>query len=320
MSNRRILITGMAGFVGSWITRLAVRAGWEVHGLVRAAGNRGRLAGLEGAATSHEADLRDYSGVETVVKRLAPACVVHAAFPGAHAPDAAARRTMVESGLVGTANLLEAIRATGSVEHLVHVGSAAAYGPAARPHHPLDPLKPATFRGACKAGAWLLCQQFALATGTFCTEVRLFNVYGPAEQPNRLLPQLLKAALERRTIRLTAEPHQRNWIYIEDAAEACLAALQTTSTVPPVINAGWDEVVTTHDFARRLEGIVGRSLVGSHDYDQADLYGDPDLRCVMPGPGEEITWRPRTRLADGLRLSWDWAQTPAGRHHLGVSP
>jgi len=317
MSAPRLFVTGAGGFVGSWILRLAARAGWEVHGLVRSIPVPGRLDDVMATVSLHRADLQDAPAVEEILRRLQPDFVVHAAFPAAHASGALARRGMFDSGVGGTVNLLEAVRVAGSVKRMLLVGSAMVYGPARQPHDPADALRPTTFRGVCKASASLLCRQFAAETGIICSEARLFTVYGPWEQPNRLVPRLLHAAVEGRTIELTAESRLRNWIYAADAAEACLAAFADGVGQDLVYNAGTDEVRTTHDVAHLLEEIVGRKLIGGYGYAGPDAYGDTNPRGRLPDPADGILWRPQVTLAEGLRAAWAWAQTSAGRRHLG---
>ena len=320
MTARRILITGASGMVGSWIIRLARRHNWEVHGLVRSGPPHARLSALAGEVILHRADVREAEALHAVLHQVQPTAVLHAAFTAAHRLTPSTRREMCETGITGTANLLEAIRATASVTHTAFVGSSTAYGPAEHAHAPTDSLWPQTFRGACKAAGSLLCHQFAAETGRRCTEVRLFSVYGPWEQPERLLPKLLRAALRGETISLTVEPRLRNWIYAEDAAEACLAALDLAADAAPVFNACAAETVSTHDLARLHEEIVDRKLIGEFDPQITDAYGDANPRGVLSGPADGVPWRPKTKLAEGLRLSWAWAQTPAGRRHLGVEP
>jgi UDP-glucose 4-epimerase len=317
MSARRVLVTGAGGFVGSWLVREALRAGWEVHALVRAKAAP-RLTDLNGAVALWQADLRDAARVEQVVRECRPTCVAHTAFPAGHPVEPKARSEMLESGLLGTANLLEAVRVAGTVTHLVNAGSFTVYEPSSQPHRPSDPLRPASFRGACKAGAWLLCAQLGASTGVICSDVRLPAVYGPWEQSGRLVPQAIKAGLENSTVQLTREPRWRNWVHVQDAARACLAALAESVTKALVFNACSAEAVSTHQLVGLLEGIVGRKLVGGLGFFTNDPYGDPAPRGLPPEPGDGIAWWPEVMLPDGLAATWSWAQTAAGRTHLGV--
>ena len=196
MKARRLLITGAGGFVGSWIARAAVRENFEVHGMVRPGHAAERLRDCGAAIAIHEADLGDAVRVTELVTRLRPELVVHAAYPARHGTDEAARREMFAIGVGGAVNLLEAIRAAGSVENFVHVGSAMVYGPSSHPHSAMDMLAPVNFRGACKAAVSLLGRQLSVEGRTKCSEVRIFSAYGPWEQPERLLPQLMRAALD----------------------------------------------------------------------------------------------------------------------------
>lgn len=318
MKARRLLITGAGGFVGSWIAKAAVRQNFEVHGMVRSTQPPDRLRDLAEAVTVHEGDLADSERLTELLSRLRPELVVHAAFSARHAGDEAARRDMFANGVGGAVNLLEAIRTAGSVKNFVHVGSAMVYGPSIHPHRAKDSLAPVNFRGACKAAVSILCRQFSAECKTKCSEVRIFTAYGPWEQPGRLLPQLMRAALDGTTVRLTAQARLRNWIYVEDAAEASLAALNHAGNDMQVVNACTDEVISTHELARLVENITGRTLVGGFDYAVIGGYEDANPRGAMPGPADGPNWHPRHLLAEGLQKTWRWAQTIEGRRHLGV--
>ena len=318
MKARRLLITGSGGFVGSWIARAAVRENFEVHGMVRSAQAPDRLRDLAEAVTVHEGDLADSARVTELVSELRPELVVHAAFPARHAVDEAGRRDMFASGVGGAVNLLEAIRSAGTVENFVHVGSAMVYGPSIHPHSATDALAPVNFRGACKAAISILCRQFSEERRTKYSEVRIFRAYGPWEQSDRLLPQLLRAALVGKTVQLTARSRSDNWIYVEDAAEACLAALNSSGREGVTINACTEGMISAHEVARLVEAITDRKLIGGFDFpDVADRRVDT-ADGALPESTSRISWRPRRLLAEGLQETWRWAQTIEGRRHLGV--
>jgi UDP-glucose 4-epimerase len=218
--------------------RALAGSGAEAHGLVR-----------------EEADLRDADAIRRVVETVRPALVFHLAAGAGHPSDAAARTALLADTVLGTQNLLEALRPLESVR-LVHVGSSLEYGPCSAPMRETDPLAPTTFRGVAKAAATLL----VLRSGLPATVVRPFSVYGPGERPHRLVPTVVAAAQRGDPIRLTRAGIARDFVYVDDVVDALLRAASVPEAVGEVVNAGTGRQTTNEELVARLGAILGRDV------------------------------------------------------------
>jgi nucleoside-diphosphate-sugar epimerase len=234
----RILVTGAAGFLGSHLVRALRESGADVHGLVR-----------------EETDLRDPDAVRRVVESVRPGLVFHLAAGAGHPQDAAGRSEFLADTVLGTANLLEALRPLGSVR-LVHAGSSLEYGARSAPMRESDPLAPTTFRGAAKAAATLL----VLQSGVPATVVRPFSVYGPGEQPYRLVPTAVAAAQRGEPIRLTGPGIARDFIYVDDVVDALVRTAAEPEAIGEIVNAGTGTQTTNEELVARLGTLLGREL------------------------------------------------------------
>jgi nucleoside-diphosphate-sugar epimerase len=264
----RVLVTGAAGFLGTHLVRALTESGADVHGLVR-----------------EEADLRDAGAIRRVVESVRPKLVFHLAAGAGHPADAAARSAFLADTVVGTANLLEALRPLESVR-LVHAGSSLEYGPRSTPMRETDPLAPITFRGVAKAAATLL----VLQSGVPATVVRPFSVYGPGEQPYRLVPSAVAAAQRGEPIRLTRPGIARDFVYVDDVVDALLCAAAVPEAIGEVVNAGTGAQTTNEELVARLEAVLGRQL------------------DVRPGEHEARPWDTECWVADTAKaerlLGW----------------
>jgi len=312
----RLLIIGAAGMLGAVISRAALRQGHEVHGLLRPTSDDRRLADLHQGVLTHRIEPADYQALISLIERLSPNAIVHAAFPTGVAAGYEARARTLHDGLSTTLCLLDALRTVSFDGSFVYLGSAMSYGREARPSHPSDPMKPITFRGVVKAAESLMISQFGQDSRCIVTELRVFTAFGPWQQRERFLPRLLIAALTDSRVQLTATPHFRDWIYVDDIAEACLQACRRTVPGAAVFNVCSGQLKSNHELARAVETMTRRQLIDETPYPASGLYGISGPVGALPPPAEGFSWQPHYDLLSGLAATWDWANSPSGRAYL----
>jgi nucleoside-diphosphate-sugar epimerase len=286
----------------------------EAQAVLRAGTNDERLEPCRGRVVSHRIDLADADALRLLLRRVQPSVVVAAAFPPGHATVEADRRAQGSQMLANLFALFEAIRARSGELRLVLVGSGAAYGSGGGPCDPGQVLRPRSFRGALKAAESLLTRQLAEEAGIPLVELRVFTAYGPYEQRERLLPQLMRAALLGERVALLSEPSHRDWVHFKDVADACLAAAASPAAGSAVFNVCSGRLHSVREAAAAVERIVGRPLVAEHPYSGGDPYGDaePGLLAGV----ERFGWKPRLAFEAGLAEYWAWARSDAGRGYL----
>lgn len=302
---RRCLVTGAAGFLGSALCRALVAAGAEVHGAVRPRGSRGRLADPPPAVTLHEADLRDAEAVSALFRRMRPCFVFHAAAHPGHA-YAGQLAEAIANDVLAVAHLLDAAAETAGLERLVHLGGALEYGPAAAPLREDAPLAPASPRGATKAAASLLVLERSRAGAVPGVVVRPFHVYGPGESPDRLVPAAIRAALAGTALPLADTPSERDPVFVDDVAAACLAAAVAPGAVGEAINAGSGRGVTNRELVAAVAAAVGGPIAiepGAFPPRATDA----GRRIADIGKARRLLgWEPAHDLAAGLAATVAW--------------
>ena len=312
----RLLVLGAGGVIGSAVARGSVRHGHDVHGLLRPGTRAERLVACNETITCHRHDLEDVAALTALIERVEPQAIVHAAFPAGHARSHETRLQMLQHGLTGSLSLLEALSRAGSRANVVYLGSAISYGATGIPHHPSHRLQPGAFRGVVKAAESLMIGQYGWENGASITELRLFSVYGPWEQREKLVPRLLAAALGGGRVPLSSEPRLRDWVYLDDVVAACLRACERTAPGMVIFNVCSGRLYSNHDVARAVESISGREVIGTSTYPDPDAYGDPQPVGVPPKPEEGLIWRAQHALESGLKAYWAWATSEAGRRYL----
>ncbi len=186
----RILITGITGFVGTWLARHLVEDLHQtgVHGLVRRESDRRGLEGLESALVLLEGDLTDDASLVRVVQSVRPELVFHLAASSTVASSWSTPTELMEVNVVGQVKLFETLRTVDLAPVVVVAGSGEVYGRTGG-KGPVDesaPLKPVSPYAVSKAAQDLLAYQYYAAYGLPAIRLRLFNHTGPG-RPDRFV-------------------------------------------------------------------------------------------------------------------------------------
>ena len=307
LAGKRVLVTGASGFIGANLVRALLDQDAQVHAVVRSPAGSWRLQEVLHRITAHAADITDGDAVKAAVRQSRPDFVCHLAATHGHPMDAGGRARALQVSVMGTSNLLEAVRESECCR-FVHVGSSLEYGPRSRPLRETDPLLPTTFRGVVKAASMLLCLQFWREQVRPVVMLRPFSVYGPWESPERLIPTAIRAALDGLPLDLTAPGIRRDPVFVADVVQACLLALTEPRAVGQVINVGSGQQVTNEQIVEAVQIATGRTLhirVGAHQPHP------PDTTCWVADirrAARLLHWAPSYTLDQGLRATVEWHQ------------
>ncbi len=303
MAARRVLITGATGFIGLNVARHMIERGHAVHALLRPSRRSWRRDDL-GRATLHGVDLLDRPALDRLFAALRPEWVLHLAVYGAYASQTDVT-TCVRTNVEATINLLDAAARHG-VEHFVNTGSSSEYG--FKDHAPdeLEATEPNSLYAVSKAAATAYAQNVGRSGKLRVTTLRLYSVYGPYEEPTRLIPTVILRGLAGGYPPLVAPETARDFVYVGDVVSAYEAAL--LADVPPgaIYNVGTGTQTTLRtvvDVSRAHFGIAADPPWGTMEQRAWDtstwVANTARIRA-------ELRWSASTTFEDGFRRTAAW--------------
>src|SRR5215212_4935650 len=299
-----ILLTGVAGFIGSHLAEYLSAAGWSVRGVDAftetyapklkrdnvAAVSRSTNLELVTCDLARE-DLHDLlDGVDAVLHL--------AGEPGVPASWGSGFAVYVERNIIATQRLLEAATAAG-VDRFVYASSSSVYGAADRPvvesalPRPLSPYGASKLAGEVLVGAY--AQQRRLST----VALRYFSVYGPRQRPDMAAHRFIEALLDHRPVVIHGDGSQaRDFTYVTDVVAATAAALTASVPTGSVLNVARGESVEVRELIATLADLLGVEPCIEH---RPEREGDaPHTEGCADAARRLLTWDPVTDLRCGL--------------------
>jgi len=219
---RRVLLTGGTGFVGANLVRRLLADGHAVHLVVRPERSLWRLAGIRDDVKLHQASLEDRAAVERVVRRARPEWIFHLAAHGAYSWETDLDRILAVN-LLGTVNLVRACLRPG-FDAFVNAGSSSEYGFKKRAPTEREWVEPNSHYAIAKVAATHFCRFTARSERVSIATLRLYSVYGPWEEPGRLMPTLIVQGLAGRLPALVEPRIARDYVYVDDVCDAFVRA------------------------------------------------------------------------------------------------
>jgi len=313
--NRKVLVTGADGFIGSHLTERLAREGARVRALVyyNSFGHWGWLDETDSALMKNIeiflGDIRDANRASEAVEgqemvfHLASLIAIPYSY---HAPD-----SYVQTNIGGTLNILNACRKMG-VDRIIHTSTSEVYGTAQ--YVPIDekhPLQPQSPYSATKIGADMLAESFHRSFNLPVITIRPFNTYGPRQSARAVIPTIVSQLYHGdKKIKLGALHPTRDFNYVADTVSGFLYGAVCDKAVGQVMNIGSGQEISIKDLAETIMNVTGKEadIVCEEERLRPKKSEVDRLLCDGSRAKEWTGWTPQYTLEQGLAETARWIQ------------
>lgn len=312
LKDRRVLVTGAGGFIGSHLVEALVADGAKVRALVHynSRNDWGELdrfpAATRSAIEAVSGDVRDPFFVDRVVEGVDTVFHLAALIPIPYSYLAPGE--FVDTNVRGTLNVLEAVRRRG-VRRMIHTSTSETYGTAQ--YVPIDekhPLQGQSPYSASKIGADKLAESYERSFGTPVVTIRPFNTYGPRQSARAFLPTVLTQALTGDEVKVGSLDPVRDMNFVSDTVAGFLAAALAEKVEGLTINLGSGRGVSMAELLEMALAATGRKVRVVTDGDRVRPERS-EVRALIADATlarEALGWSPRLTLEEGVRRTAEW--------------
>jgi nucleoside-diphosphate-sugar epimerase len=307
LTGERVLVTGASGFIGSHLTRRLIAEGANIHALTSTVSSvyPTRLLEVRDQITLHEASLADRGALNIVAAEVRPSYVFHL---GAYTHVGKSWQRVdecIQVNVQGTVNLLMALEPYG-FKQFMNTGTSEIYGDIDVPYREDATVHPISPYAVSKHSAEEYCRLFADARDWSIVRVRPFNAYGPMQSPDRVIPEIITRALQRKPLKMTLGTQTREFNFVEDLADGMVSIAKASDIDGELLNLGCGREVSMRDLATMILDIMGNPIAAEFGALPERPIEIPRMYADASKAAERLKWSPKTSLEDGLAKTIDW--------------
>ncbi len=305
MKNKRVLVTGGSGFIGSHLVQRLLAQGAQVAVTVRynSIMKNERLRRCWEHIRVIEADLRN-RGALAGIRDFAPEIVFHLAAYNHVGESFIQVEECFDVNAKGTANLLDCCN---DVEKFIYMSTSEVYGdqtevPFVETMTP-NPISPYSIT---KYAGELYCRmKQKMGNGPNVVIVRTFNTYGPYQSAKAIIPEMIINCLQGNLIRTTPGEQTREFNYVGDVVEGLIETALYTGKLDGVVNIASGEEIAIRDLVKKIAALTDAENVeiGALPYRPTEIWR---MYADNTRAREILGWEPSIHLDEGLKLTVDW--------------
>lgn len=301
LKNKRILITGITGFVGKALSSRLKSLGAIVYGISRSINNDDR---------NLNADILDYPKINKFIKNSGIEICFHLASVSLVEEGKLYPYQTFKINMEGTLNILESAR-TNKLEKVIIASTSHVYGKNKVPYLESYTPKPTRPYETSKACMDIIAQSYATSFSLPVLIPRFVNIYGPGDLNfQRLIPKTIKSVLANSRPEMWGGGALRDYLFIDDAVNAYVSLAKVSIDKVGsnrVLNFGSSSVISVEDLIKKIISIANKNLSIKETVEKREGEIASQYVSIVKAK-KELGWRPKVTLDKGLSETIVWYQ------------
>jgi nucleoside-diphosphate-sugar epimerase len=297
-----ILVTGATGFIGTNLIHRLLELDYNISIFIHKKSKMTHLKNITSKLDVHKIDLIKSHRINEKIKKVKPDVVYHLASYGI-SRDQTRNSEIINTNILGTLNLFNAILEYADVSKIVNMGSCLEYGPKIKKIKETDDNNPQSTYGFSKMTQTNVAGYFYEQKKMPINTLRVFNAYGPFQNKSGLIPNIISSTLNHKKIYINNPNDTRDFIFVNDVIEGLLRASKIKKS-GEIFNIGTSNGYTVKDIMEKIIKITKyRNIVFSknntHEYKGKMVANITKSKNILK-------WKPRYTIDEGLKETFEW--------------
>jgi nucleoside-diphosphate-sugar epimerase len=290
LKNKRVLVTGGNGYLGSFLVKALQEKGATVFIISK---------NIDRAAQNYSVDITDFNALNAVIQEIQPEIVYHLAASISRNRDFSIYEEMAKINVTGTLNLLQSLQNIDA--HLIFTSTSEIYGNNESPFQEHQIPNPVSPYSLSKISAELLIQTYCSNYHKKYTNLRVFNFYGPNMPEDFFIPQMINSLQRGEDFKMTKGEQTRDFLFVDDVVEALLLTAENTNSFYETLNICSGKGTKICELAAEVNNKVkseARILIGAIPYRDNEVW---EMIGDNSKIKEKIGFIPKVNLEKGIQ-------------------
>ena len=297
-----VLVTGATGFIGSNLIYQLLDSSYNISIFTHKKSNMQNIKNIIPKLDMYEIDFSKPRIIKEKIKKIKPDVVYHLASYGVNYNQTTYDK-IINTNVLGTLNLFEAISEYADVNKVVNLGSCFEYAPKSKKMKEVDETNPKTVYGISKMQQTNIAKYFYKQKNLPVITLRVFNTYGPFENQNRLIPSMILAVLNHKKVYINNPDDVRDFIFVKDVVEGLVRASKVKKSVE-ILNIGTSNGYSVREIVKKLSKITKYDKIAFHE-SKPHEYGGRIIADITKSKSI-LKWEPKYTINEGLKETFEW--------------